>query len=164
MDQHSSLPQLPPIAATDTDGSPINQQSHGFTIAIAGTTSDNTTTDPVYDTNQQMPSPNEEQDHHVAPEVQVPVEQQPQELVDEEDDNAIEEEEEDDDVADDEYPEIETAHSEAQARGLPDGWTCSIDVRIVGLRCGWYSFFWYSSIEVTQTSNLFFFDFVTRNI
>jgi hypothetical protein len=26
-------------------------------------------------------------------------------------------------------PEIETAYSEARARGLPDGWTCSIDVR-----------------------------------
>ena len=25
-------------------------------------------------------------------------------------------------------PEIETAYSEARARGLPDGWTCSIDV------------------------------------
>ena len=27
-------------------------------------------------------------------------------------------------------PEIETAYSEARARGLPDGWTCSIDVCI----------------------------------
>jgi hypothetical protein len=25
-------------------------------------------------------------------------------------------------------PEIETAYSEARARGLPEGWTCSIDV------------------------------------
>ena len=29
-------------------------------------------------------------------------------------------------------PEIETAYSEARARGLPDGWTCSIDVCITG--------------------------------
>jgi hypothetical protein len=28
-------------------------------------------------------------------------------------------------------PEIETAYSEARARGLPDGWTCSIDVCVL---------------------------------
>jgi hypothetical protein len=28
----------------------------------------------------------------------------------------------------DALPEIESAYSEARARGLPDGWTCSIDV------------------------------------
>ena len=40
---------------------------------------------------------------------------------DDDDDNAVPRDEE-------ALPEIETAYSEARARGLPDGWTCSIDV------------------------------------
>lgn len=30
-------------------------------------------------------------------------------------------------------PEIQAAYRDAKARGLPDGWTCTIDVRCVAL-------------------------------
>lgn len=36
-----------------------------------------------------------------------------------------------DDDDDDMPPEIAAAYKEAKSRGLPDGWTCSIDVSVL---------------------------------
>ena len=111
---------LPPhlSQAADTGESVSSYHSHGFTPTspILGTAADTS----FYSEKQQQQQ-----------QQQYDYDNNSQDSDDHDNDDDEEEEEEVIHSYGDALPEIETAYSEARARGLPDGWTCSIDVCIL---------------------------------